>query len=213
MKAIVPMRTTRSANDIDMVAPPPHSVTLQVVSTRVGGIPEVLPPELIYLTEPNVPSLIAGIESAISDLKNGRAISPFKCHETVKSLYNWVDVSERTEIVYKRVTQEETKSVSEILKCHLATGVFPFLLVISLMYLLLKLLDWWVPKKDIDIARNFKFPQNLLQSTFPTGSERLESGDHSVGNHISVLKSGPADLSCDQNQSKKSTIKRKSKRF
>ncbi|KAI5711351.1 hypothetical protein M8J75_016273 [Diaphorina citri] len=195
------------------------SCGLQVVSTRVGGIPEVLPPELIYLTEPNVPSLIAGIESAISDLKNGRAISPFKCHETVKSLYNWVDVSERTEIVYKRVTQEETKSVSEILKCHLATGVFPFLLVISLMYLLLKLLDWKVSMsrsslpQDIDIARNFKFPQNLLQSTFPTGSERLESGDHSVGNHISVLKSGPADLSCDQNQSKKSTIKRKSKRF
>lgn len=28
---------------------------LQVVSTRVGGIPEVLPPELIYLTEPDVP--------------------------------------------------------------------------------------------------------------------------------------------------------------
>lgn len=30
---------------------------LQVVSTRVGGIPEVLPPELITLAEPNVPGL------------------------------------------------------------------------------------------------------------------------------------------------------------
>lgn len=28
---------------------------LQVVSTSVGGIPEVLPPDLIYLTEPTVP--------------------------------------------------------------------------------------------------------------------------------------------------------------
>lgn len=28
---------------------------LKIVSTRVGGIPEVLPPELIILTEPNVP--------------------------------------------------------------------------------------------------------------------------------------------------------------
>nr|CAD7570791.1 unnamed protein product [Timema californicum] len=31
------------------------SCGLLVVSTKVGGIPEVLPPELIYLTEPNVP--------------------------------------------------------------------------------------------------------------------------------------------------------------
>ncbi len=28
---------------------------LQVVSTRVGGVPEVLPPELLRLAEPNVP--------------------------------------------------------------------------------------------------------------------------------------------------------------
>uniref|UniRef100_A0A8D8UZC8 Phosphatidylinositol N-acetylglucosaminyltransferase subunit A n=1 Tax=Cacopsylla melanoneura TaxID=428564 RepID=A0A8D8UZC8_9HEMI len=117
------------------------SCGLQVVSTRVGGIPEVLPPEFIYLTEPNVPSLIAGIEAAMSDLKNGRTISPFKCHETVKSLYNWVNVSERTEIVYERVTRERVKHVSDILKCHQSTGVFPFLLVISLMYILLMLLD------------------------------------------------------------------------
>uniref|UniRef100_A0A8D8VRS8 phosphatidylinositol N-acetylglucosaminyltransferase n=1 Tax=Cacopsylla melanoneura TaxID=428564 RepID=A0A8D8VRS8_9HEMI len=117
------------------------SCGLQVVSTRVGGIPEVLPPEFIYLTEPNVPSLIAGIEAAMSDLKNGRTISPFKCHETVKSLYNWVNVSERTEIVYERVTREQVKHVSDILKCHQSTGVSPFPLVISLMYILLMLLD------------------------------------------------------------------------
>lgn len=33
---------------------------MKVVSTKVGGIPEVLPEELIYLTEPNVPSLVVG---------------------------------------------------------------------------------------------------------------------------------------------------------
>nr|XP_023026064.1 phosphatidylinositol N-acetylglucosaminyltransferase subunit A [Leptinotarsa decemlineata] len=36
------------------------SCGLKVVSTRVGGIPEVLPEDLIYLTEPNVPSLLKG---------------------------------------------------------------------------------------------------------------------------------------------------------
>ena len=31
--------------------------SMQVVSTRVGGIPEVLPPHLIILADPNVESL------------------------------------------------------------------------------------------------------------------------------------------------------------
>jgi glycosyltransferase involved in cell wall biosynthesis len=30
---------------------------LQVVSTNVGGIPEVLPPEFLILTDPEVPGL------------------------------------------------------------------------------------------------------------------------------------------------------------
>lgn len=38
---------------------------LMVVSTKVGGIPEVLPEDLIYLTEPNVPALMKGNKEAI----------------------------------------------------------------------------------------------------------------------------------------------------
>lgn len=41
------------------------SCGLQVVSTRVGGIPEVLPSELILLTEPNVDSVLNGVVTAI----------------------------------------------------------------------------------------------------------------------------------------------------
>lgn len=31
-----------------------HVNRLQVVSTSVGGVPEVLPPDLIWIAEPNV---------------------------------------------------------------------------------------------------------------------------------------------------------------
>lgn len=41
------------------------SCGLQVVSTKVGGIPEVLPSELILLTEPNVDSVFNGVVTAI----------------------------------------------------------------------------------------------------------------------------------------------------
>ena len=33
-------------------------ISLQVVSTKVGGVPEVLPPEMIFLAEPSVKGIL-----------------------------------------------------------------------------------------------------------------------------------------------------------
>ncbi|XP_037028877.1 phosphatidylinositol N-acetylglucosaminyltransferase subunit A isoform X2 [Bradysia coprophila] len=44
------------------------SCGLQVVSTKVGGIPEVLPSELILLTEPTVESVLSGVMTAVERL-------------------------------------------------------------------------------------------------------------------------------------------------
>ncbi|KAG4075139.1 hypothetical protein HA402_006156 [Bradysia odoriphaga] len=44
------------------------SCGLQVVSTKVGGIPEVLPSELILLTEPTVESVLNGVMTAVERL-------------------------------------------------------------------------------------------------------------------------------------------------
>lgn len=42
------------------------SCGLQIVSTKVGGIPEVLPSNLIILTEPNIDSVLEGVLEAIN---------------------------------------------------------------------------------------------------------------------------------------------------
>lgn len=49
------------------------SCGLQVVSTKVGGIPEVLPSTLIKLTNPDTESLIEAIEQSI--LQKNRYLS------------------------------------------------------------------------------------------------------------------------------------------
>lgn len=131
------------------------SCGLQVVSTRVGGIPEVLPPDLIYLTEPNVPSILTGLEKAIDDMRKGRVVDPYECHAKVCKLYNWLNVTERTERVYRRVTCEPTKNIGQQLKSYISSGVLPFLLVITLMHMVLRALDWIMPRDSIDIARNY----------------------------------------------------------
>ncbi|RZF40368.1 hypothetical protein LSTR_LSTR008798 [Laodelphax striatellus] len=137
------------------------SCGLQVVSTRVGGIPEVLPPELIYLTEPNVSSLLAGLERAISDMEVGHNVSPLECHLKVKALYNWMNITERTEKVYNFVVGEPVKDLTAQLQSYLSpdgtisTGMFLFTVLISFLYLMLQALEWLVPRNGIDVARDF----------------------------------------------------------
>ena len=43
---------------------------LLVVSTNVGGVPEVLPEHMVYLCEPRSEDLLEKLETAISDLPN-----------------------------------------------------------------------------------------------------------------------------------------------
>ncbi|KAJ8950107.1 hypothetical protein NQ318_017832 [Aromia moschata] len=131
------------------------SCGLKVVSTKVGGIPEVLPEDLIYLTEANVPSLMEGLEKAIADLKEGNVVCPYECNIRIRKYYNWENVSARTEVVYQKVTQEGVKDLGHQLNGYLASGVWPFLLVVSLTFLILNLYEYLVPRRDIDIAKDY----------------------------------------------------------
>jgi phosphatidylinositol glycan class A protein len=136
------------------------SCGLKVVSTKVGGIPEVLPPALIYLSEPHVPSLLAALEHAISDFVRGRVLSPEECHNVVRTLYTWHNVTTRTERVYNMVSMHESKSLRKQFQQYLLTGVYPFLLVIALMYLMLRFLDWYIPSSSIDYAKDYVVARN-----------------------------------------------------
>ncbi|XP_060865833.1 phosphatidylinositol N-acetylglucosaminyltransferase subunit A [Metopolophium dirhodum] len=143
------------------------SCGLKIVSTRVGGIPEVLPPELIILTEPNVPSILQGLYKAINQVNSELGVPPIECHQKVQSLYNWMNIAKRTEIVYNMVSLEPPKSLGKQLRSYIPTGVYPFLLVVSFMHILLRLLDWWIPRSDIDLAKDYKIEDSQVNSNSP----------------------------------------------
>jgi len=82
------------------------SCGLHVVSTKVGGIPEVLPDDLITLAQPSVSSLIAALESAIDKLRRNVFLTPQACHDRIKDMYTWQDIARRTEIVYNERTKQ-----------------------------------------------------------------------------------------------------------
>lgn len=156
------------------------SCGLKVVSTRVGGIPEVLPSNLIYLTDATVDSLYKGVIHVIGNIvkerqllkqngfipkngieklvspstqpsKNDRVLCPYECNEILRKLYNWNNITTRTERVYQRVLKEKDPSFGDKLRCYLKTCI-PYVLVVSFSYLLLKCLDIIQPRHHIDIA-------------------------------------------------------------
>ena len=79
------------------------SCGLFVVSTRVGGVPEVLPPSMIKFAESTtVEDLFSAIAEAVVV---SRRIVPSEVHARIKTMYSWLNVCQRTEIVYNAMMQ------------------------------------------------------------------------------------------------------------
>ena len=140
------------------------SCGLQVVSTNVGGIPEVLPKEMIWLTEPSVQGLVLGIEKALTDLKEGRVVDCNECHFRIKKYYKWEEIASRTENVYKAVSEDGNTSMGDIFIKLWTRGsicdIF-FMFVLTIEFFFVKLWNHLVPKDLIDDApdlmlKNFK---------------------------------------------------------
>lgn len=80
---------------------------LTVVSTKVGGIPEVLPSDYIRFVEPEVKSIEEGLVRAVQEVIGKSLPSKKECHQFVKRTYDWRNVAQRTEIVYQSIMEDE----------------------------------------------------------------------------------------------------------
>ena len=85
-----------------------------MISTKVGGVPEVLPSDMIHLAEPDVScelnlvtfychhgytALAEAVDKAIEIRKGGHQLDVWEAHYRVKEMYNWYHIAERTEKV------------------------------------------------------------------------------------------------------------------
>ena len=78
---------------------------LLVVTTAVGGIPEVLPRDMVLCTPPTVDGVVAAVTRALAALRTAPAAAArhrARQHARVARMYNWTDVARRTERVYAR---------------------------------------------------------------------------------------------------------------
>ncbi|RID43039.1 hypothetical protein BRARA_J02877 [Brassica rapa] len=133
------------------------SCGLLTVSTRVGGVPEVLPDDMVVLAEPDPDDMVRAIEKAISILPS---INPEEMHNRMKKLYSWQDVAKRTEIVYDRALKCSNRNLLERLSRFLSCGAWAgkvFCMVMIIDYLLWRLLQLLQPDDDIEEAPDINF--------------------------------------------------------
>ncbi|GAB1312767.1 Phosphatidylinositol N-acetylglucosaminyltransferase GPI3 subunit [Madurella fahalii] len=157
------------------------SCGLYVVSTQVGGIPEVLPSHMTVFAKPEEDDLVAATGKAIAALRANKVRTEL-FHEQVKSMYSWTNVAMRTERVYNGISGAiseaefygydaangasswsatrgrsgvQSFALIDRLKRYYGCGIWAgklFCLCVIVDYLLFLFLELWFPRDKIDIC-------------------------------------------------------------
>lgn len=131
------------------------SCGLYVVTTRVGGIPEVLPGYMTSFAEPVEDSLFETTLQAVDDMALG-LIDTSTFHDDVAKMYSWENVARRTENVYNSL---DPALLNQPLLCRLekyyCCGIIAgklFVLCVVVDIMLYMVLEWFWPRSKIDKA-------------------------------------------------------------
>ena len=156
---------------------------LFVVSTEVGGVPEVLPPNMIKLTAADTDSLVEAVASSIGRVGE---FDPFRFHQQVRSTYSWQDVAERTLRVYDKISNHPPMPLLEFLRRVYGVGRIHGLFAVSLLvlaHLVAVIVEWLVPIATIERAPTFpreKFISRFHELPLEEEYTRMHSRDYQI---------------------------------
>lgn len=142
------------------------SCGLYVVTTKVGGIPEVLPQHMTLFAEPEEDSLVNALLHAIDKVAS-REIDTSLFHLEVAQMYSWDDIAKRTENVYNSLWCRDApvSLMTKLLKyycCGAIAGKLYVLCVIVDMFIL-SILEWLHPVENIDLASKWPLLKRAKQ--------------------------------------------------
>lgn len=155
---------------------------LLVVSTNVGGVPEVLPSDMVLLSEPNVECLAERLEQAIKRQQE-ETVDPWDFHQRVENSYSWSRVADETLLVYRNVMAQPPLSLLDRLQaCFQAlgsglSGGIACLLLLTIQCWI-NVVEWWQPRDAIDTV------PDLVVSHCSTGAAEENNGAGSDERHL-----------------------------
>jgi len=152
---------------------------LHVVSTRVGGIPEVLPNDMItFASQPSVAALVEAVEKVVQRLDTLQ--DPAQVHARVRTMYNWDDIALRVSVVYDRVLERPVSAWKSRLESCCAAGpiaAIGFFILVVLDSMLLQLCCALHPNTTIEAAEDIVFERmSSDKGTHPSCS--IEQSEH-----------------------------------
>lgn len=134
------------------------SCGLLVVTTKVGGIPEVLPNHMTVFASPSEDSLVESTLQAIQLIEEEK-VDTASFHDEIKGMYCWEDVAKRTEKCYDKIDIESINvglldRLGQYYRCGPWAGKL-FVVCVIVDLLLYYILEWWWPRGSIDLARKW----------------------------------------------------------
>lgn len=178
---------------------------LLVVSTDVGGVPEVLPPHMAYLAKPEEKSILKQLKRAVQNVKK---IPCETFYGELANIYSWRQVAERTERVYDFAMSRPAPNMMARVKSSLSWGrlvglwgIF-FTLIEAIV---LCLVEFFLPIQDIDIARSF---DSVTYNVNP-----LEYGCHEFVVDPKKAKAAIIDTLSESAENESSQLDRSNRRF
>lgn len=127
------------------------SAGLFVVATKVGGVPEILPQDMIEFCRADEDDVIRALTHAIHTIQSSRH-SPWSAHIRVRDMYSWSHVSSRAEIVYLRAMSRPHREIGERMRRYLELGpVFGVVMccILAVEHYFFWLLEWWNPRDKL----------------------------------------------------------------
>ncbi|CAO3693923.1 unnamed protein product [Umbelopsis ramanniana] len=132
---------------------------LLVVSTKVGGVPEVLPRHMINYAKPEEDDLVIAVSKAIHMIRY-EVVKPATFNDELKDKYSWKNVAERTEKVYDLISMTQNSPLIERLRRYYGCGLYAgkiFCMVIALDYLFWIFLEIVFSRDAIERAQRFPY--------------------------------------------------------
>jgi phosphatidylinositol N-acetylglucosaminyltransferase subunit A len=131
------------------------SCGLLVVSTNVGGVPEVLESDMIVLCDPTVDALVDGLHQAIQRQEGNGRVDPWEAHRRIEKMYSWHRVAVETEQTYDRIIHDKPKSFMQRLERYQRLGGISGIVACALalyIELWIRFVKWLQPDSSIDIV-------------------------------------------------------------
>jgi phosphatidylinositol glycan class A protein len=148
-----------------------------VVTTPVGGVPEVLPPHMATLAA--APTADALLDALAAALPRAAAVDAEAQHAEAARLYAWPDVAARTAALYGEVTAAPPEPLAPFFLRLLALGpVFGPVaaILVALMHLMAAALEWVCPTCDMDPALRAPSGEELREALGAAGGDREAQG-------------------------------------